>query len=1680
MILSASSPESLERNAKDLSRYLLEIKPKPILGDVSFTLSRKRKHNAHVLVTSASDVESFARDLATETQGFAEKPKKSKSVVLAFGGQTKKTVGLSRSVYESYSQFKHYIDECNRIVMELGCDSILDSMFQEEPLSSIVALQCGTFAMQYASAKCWIDGGLQVDSMIGHSFGELTAMVVSGTLSLHDGLKLISHRAFLMGTKWGHESGVMYVVHSSLDVVQTLLTTINGDSAVPEIEIACFNSPKSHVVVGSHGSIDRVEDVMRTDKRFSGVKGQRLDVTHGFHSQFTENILEDLDECSASLTYRTPDISLESCTQDALGPISANRSSQHAREPVYFANAVQRIEKRLGPCMWLEAGMNSSIVPMVMRAVDSTGNHSFQPMKVPDSSDPHDSMCDVTMSLWREGISASYWSFIGSQEQPYGHIWLPPYQFQKSKHWLPNIDRAIEAQQNSLNHQEAVREAPEMPKPRPVLVRIKPDSNKEDRKEFSMCLDAERFTKIVSGHSVRQRPLCPASMYMECTAMAVQILQGHIELGTLRFRNLSFQAALGVDSARQGYIELQQLRNGQEWSFVVKSSDPRGRTSVHAKGEIAITAQADCRVYEGLISDRIDEIRSRAGSETLTSHRAYGLFSRVVHYANFFHGISRITLEKNEAIADVDIADDAKIEFDQSTMTNGCETVAIDAFIQVVGLLINSSSMVSHEDVYVATGITSAVMSSECNFDQCRSWTVYAKYNVTGEGQAAGEVFVMTREGTLAMVITGAQFSRLSILKLERLLDSVNTKPVSEPIKKGKVESLEPSPSSEDSSPGRSLDGEDRSGASTPPSSVPSRGESPDKKPDPGRRQTVFKLLSETTGAPVDSISGKPQLQELGIDSLSAVELKGDLEDAFDIEIEDDRFTLESTVQEILDFLGCGADAPAKTPSDDSKPRSPSPTKKEPVGSSTHVPENVNKMELANPGDAIMQIEEGFDQAASKRGFLGYHMNVAPVQDQLLLAYICEAFRDLGTDLNETAQGDEVELFSYLPKHDKVMNRLLEILEKHDILTRQSSKIDRSSGQLPTSSSQDLHKRFVAQFPAYESEAQLMALTGPKLADCLTGKANAVGIMFKDDNAQKVMGNYYIESPMLSTLTEHMVGFFEKLLSASPRESASASLRILEVGAGFGGTTTRLAEVLQASGVSVSYKFTDVSPSLVKAAKSKFQSYPWMEFQSLNLEKDVPEDLKGKYDVVIGTNCVHATTDKAKTIGRLKALLNEQGFIVLSEVTQLVDWYDIVFGMLEGWWLAKDGSSYPLQPPESWVRSFEQAGFPSGNITYSSGSSPESNTQRLLVASNKHEVSATSHSQKAQEKPRIQSVVYKEVEDVRVEADVFLPTYKPAKPMPVAIMIHGGGHMTLSRKAVRPVQTELLLKKGVLPISIDYRLCPEISLTHGPIKDVCDAYAWVRRGGLQDALHGQDIAVDGSSVVVVGWSSGGHLAMTTAWTSKDAGLPPPRAILSFYGPTDFESGDLDVRRAEEYPERRLSMEKIISSLPTKPLTGYSAMADSSDSAHLGWLRPGDPRSELVLSLFKEGNGLPLMLNGIRPDPSDGASSSGSTTTSFSPPSASSIAAVSPLAHLRQGAYTTPTFLIHGTRDEIVPFRTAETFADTLKAKGVKGGLAAVKNVRHIHDLKLVEGDDGWWQGVGVGYDFLFRELGLYR
>lgn len=110
----------------------------------------------------------------------------------------------------------------------------------------------------------------------------------------------------------------------------------------------------------------------------------------------------------------------------------------------------------------------------------------------------------------------------------------------------------------------------------------------------------------------------------------------------------------------------------------------------------------------------------------------------------------------------------------------------------------------------------------------------------------------------------------------------------------------------------------------------------------------------------------------------------------------------------------------------------------------------------------------------------------------------------------------------------------------------------------------------------------------------------------------------------------------------------------------------------------------------------------------------------------------------------------------------------------------------------------------------------------------------------------------------------------------------------LSRKHVPQEQIQVLLSQGIVLVSVDFRLCPEVNILDGPMTDTREALQWVRTQLPQLTLKHRGLCLDGDRVGVIGWSSGGTLALLLGQAWDIPGYRPPEAIVSFYCPTDFE------------------------------------------------------------------------------------------------------------------------------------------------------------------------------------------------
>ena len=165
--------------------------------------------------------------------------------------------------------------------------------------------------------------------------------------------------------------------------------------------------------------------------------------------------------------------------------------------------------------------------------------------------------------------------------------------------------------------------------------------------------------------------------------------------------------------------------------------------------------------------------------------------------------------------------------------------------------------------------------------------------------------------------------------------------------------------------------------------------------------------------------------------------------------------------------------------------------------------------------------------------------------------------------------------------------------------------------------------------------------------------------------------------------------------TASHAFKANRPFRILEVGAGTGGTSATLLPLLDPE--QSAYVFTDVSDLFLMRARERFAAFPFVSFGKFDLEKDI--ETQGfalhSFDAIVAANVVHAARDLDAALKRMSLLLAPGGFLLLIEATRHHGWFDITTGLIEGWQHFDHDlrSNHPLLSVEQWKTTLSERGF---------------------------------------------------------------------------------------------------------------------------------------------------------------------------------------------------------------------------------------------------------------------------------------------------------------------------------------------------------------------------------------------------
>ncbi|MEU1669891.1 SDR family NAD(P)-dependent oxidoreductase [Streptomyces sparsogenes] len=341
-------------------------------------------------------------------------------------------------------------------------------------------------------------------------------------------------------------------------------------------------------------------------------------------------------------------------------------------------------------------------------------------------------------------------------------------------------------------------------------------------------------------------------------------------------------------------------------------------------------------------------------------------------------------------------------------------------------------------------------------------------------------------------------------------------------------------------------------------------------------------------------------------------------------------------------------------------------------------------------------------RSAGASGELVTHQHAVAELERLAASLLASVLHRAGLSDAGEASGEELAgRLGVVPEHAALFRAQLDILVETGWLTVTGTGGFRPTGRAvePEAVSLAALDGLTARHPALAPVGTLLRDCLTELPDILTGRRPAMEILFPDGSAERVAAVYQGD-PVTDRCNAEVARLVVEQVGARRAADPTTPVRILEVGAGTGGTTATVLEALAPYRDAVEYVFTDVSPAFVRKARSRFGArYPFVRFETLDIEADPAGwgPTPGAHDVVLGTNVLHATRRLSDTLTRAKALLRGGGVLLLVEGTRPRHQLALIFGLTAGWWLFADPEQRlprsPLASERQWRDVLAACGF---------------------------------------------------------------------------------------------------------------------------------------------------------------------------------------------------------------------------------------------------------------------------------------------------------------------------------------------------------------------------------------------------
>ena len=315
---------------------------------------------------------------------------------------------------------------------------------------------------------------------------------------------------------------------------------------------------------------------------------------------------------------------------------------------------------------------------------------------------------------------------------------------------------------------------------------------------------------------------------------------------------------------------------------------------------------------------------------------------------------------------------------------------------------------------------------------------------------------------------------------------------------------------------------------------------------------------------------------------------------------------------------------------------------------------------------------------------------------QTLFAVLADAAGDWARGSSHTvdALADSVQV---IDRHRQHFEHLVSMFVREGFMRAAGDHLQITASAQPMAALDERRQDIEREFAEAAVYTPLLALCFEHYPDILAGTRTSVEVLFPKVS-DTPMSRLYTGNQM-ADLCNDLVAWqcVQHILDKVP---AGRTIKMIEVGAGTGGTTRPVLEALNRWKDRIDYAYTDLSLAFSTWGAKKFQKeFPRVHFARLDISADPGEQgfAYDDADIVIATNVIHATPDIRESTRNLHSLLRPGGVLVLNELTGCPDVYAMAAGLLDGWWLFRDPEvripESPLLDATHWSSVLSDGGF---------------------------------------------------------------------------------------------------------------------------------------------------------------------------------------------------------------------------------------------------------------------------------------------------------------------------------------------------------------------------------------------------